>query len=455
MAFKNEAEIVTLIQEMTVLLANFLVYAEGNFVTDFNDVSEAIDAGDDTPEDATMSAALVNVENAMGTVYEAMLELNRTSAAALGRLASCPDLSDPDLCRDFFRQYMTDNSKTILDGGIDKDTATTISGTGAGAGACVISSTDPSGDKIDKGHIETHSLVCTRDFSQGANAGAAHFQIRGEDSSGKRSWEEGGSGVNGESYDYPYGNVRADFGPDQAQAPSGGTISSIGGVNGNLVSNGALENWSGTGTAKLDDWTISAGNTDVTQHTSDPILGDSSAIAAGVFTMYHDFAQSRLKPRSAYALAIKLDRQSSADGTLTVKILDQDAGATHATLTVDVTSLTNDVVSLQKINPFIIPDNAEDLRIQIEWSSRTTGSLKFDDVMVGPATLINGYLETIFDGSYKDSSGNVQGRFKNGDQFDIDTTVGTAGEGEIQNLFFNRPTSRYMPSDESPTWPDA
>ncbi len=392
-----------------------------------------------------------------GAFYNAMVTLNQTAAPALGRLASCPDLGDVNLCLDYFRQYMTDNSKTILDGGIDKDTDTSISGTSAGSGDCVMTSTDVQSDKIDVGHQETLSLVCTKDFSQGATAGAEEFEIRGEDNAGKRPWEEGGSGTNGASYDYPYGNVRADFGADQLRAVSGEVLSAIGpsASAGNLITNGDFEQAiSGTGASKIPNWTINSGDSDLAQETTDPMNGTYSIDATADFEMDHFFTQGRLKPRTAYGIAIKLERQSSADGTLTVKIMDNDEGTTHATLTQNVASLSNDTPTLVTIDPFIIPDNAEDLKVQVELASNTTGTLHIDDVMCGPATLIDGYLICIFDGTYQDTNGYAQGRFKNGDQWDIVTAAGTAGEGEIQNYFFNRPWGRYMPSAEAPTWAD-
>jgi len=453
---------VTLIQEITALMVNYQAYASGNFLTDFDDVSDAIDAGDDAPEDQTIYTALNNVQNAMGSVWSAMLELARSAAPALGRLASCPNLNDPQLCLDYFVQYMVDNSETILDGGIEKDTSTSITGTSAGAGACKMLSTDINSNKIDVGHTEDLTLFCIRDYSQGSTAGAELFEIRGEDNSGKRPWEEGGSGTNGASYDYPYGNVRADFGPDIRRAVSGASLAAIGPSSsaGNLISNGDFESAiSGTGSTKLPSWTISSGDTAVSQITAatssnEAINGTYSIEVNDNFKMDHFFSQGRLKPRTAYGLAVKLTRKTSADGTLTVKIMDADEGTTHATLTQAVGSLSNDTVTLVSINPFLIPDNAEDLKVQVQLASNTTGELIIDDVMCGPATLVDGYFLAIYDGTYLNTSGYAQGRFKNGDQFVIQTTAGTAGEGEIQEYFVNRPWGRYFPSDESPTWAD-
>ena len=455
MAFKSEDQVVTLIRAITAAMVNFQSYAGATFVSDFDTISDAIKAGDDAPEDQALYDALSAVQSSLGAAWTSFIALAQSSAPTLGRLGVSPNLSDPRLDIDYFRQYMTNNAKTFLDGAINKDTATVISGVSAGDGACVMSSLDPNGDKLDIGHLEDMRLVCIQDYSQGAAAGTEVFQIRGEDNTGKRPWEEGGSGTNGASYDYPYGNVLADFSSEQQRARSGGTITSISSSNGNFVLNGNFENpITGTGATKLPDWTINAGDTAITQETADPLLGVYSLLGDANFQMDSFFNQGSLRPRAGYGLAVKLERKNSADGTFTIKIMDSDEGTTHATLTVVLTTLSNDTPTLVVLDPFIIPSNAEDLKVQIQLASNTTGEIKFDDVICGMATLIDGYLIAIIDGTTLDANSYAVGRFKNGDEFLIQTSAGTAGEGEIQHYFFNRSFSRYMPSAEAPTWAD-
>lgn len=456
MAFKSEAQLIALIQAIVAGQVNFDTDATA-FESDFNSISGAIMAGDDAPEDAAMMNALIQLRNAYGNVYAAWLNLARQAVPALGRLAGSPNLADNNLNLDYFRQYMADNSEYILDRGIVKDTASTISGTSAGAGKLTISSTDVDGEKIDVGHVENLSLICNKDVSEGATAGSEEFQIVGEDNVGKFPWEEGGSGTNGASYDYPYGKVRSDFGSGQKRAVSGGIIKSVGGstASGNLLVNGDFETpISGSGATKLPSWNISAGDTAITQETADPIFGTYSISADDNFTMSNILTVGRVKPRAAYFIAIKLERGSSADGTLTVKVMDSDGGTTHATLTQSISALTNSTPVLIQPVIFILPDNAEDIKVQVQLASNTTGTVKIDDVILAPAYLVDGYLLALADGTTQDASGYAQGRFKNGDKFVIQTTAGTSGEGLIQEFFFNRPWGRYMPSAESPTWND-
>lgn len=454
MAFKTRDQVVALMRAVALMLSENNTYADGDFLTNLNAVSTALDAGDDAPEDATIQTALDLVETKMGELFSSMVGLASSLAPVFGRLASCPDLTNTNLNLDYFRQYMTDNGETVLMRGLTYDTAATITGTGAGAGLLTLSKLDPSGKVIDVGRDEDISLICTKDFSQGATAGAEQFTVYGEGGPAY-PWQEGGSS-NTPAYDYTYGNVRADFGAEM-QRLSGQALASVGGATsaGNLMQNGDFEQAiSGTGTTKLPRWTINAGDSTLTQETSDPIFGTYSLAASANFEMDNFTLSQKLKPRVPYFIAIKLERVSSATGTVTVKVMDSDEGVTHATLTQALGSLTNATpVPIQPVI-FILPDTAEDVKVQVELASLAVGTMKLDDVIIAPATYLKGYLAALVDGTTRNASGYANGRFKNGDKFVIQTAVDTAGEGLVQEYIFNRPTGRYMPSAEIPTMPD-
>lgn len=454
MAVRSAAEVADLIQAITEIGYNFETYLTGACTTDLGALETQIAVGDQVPENAAMTAAMTSFITAMGRAFDAWKALSRSSHPALGRLGGSPNLSNFNQNIDYFQAYLVANSIEIEKRGFTKDTAATVSG--SGVGVLSLGSVDLNGDIIDFGNVEDFVLECSRDYASGSTAGAEEFHIRGA-AAGKYPWLEGGSGLSN-SYSYPFGIVPVDFAAAQPKATSGGTLKAVGGSSsaGNLIKNGDFEQpISGTGGTKLPDWTINAGDTTLTQETSDPITGTYSLAATADFEMDHFLAQGRVKPGTFASLAIKVERKSSATGTLTVKLMDADEGTTHGTLTIDISTLTNDTPVVQAIAaPFDVPLSSEDLKVQVELASLATGTIKIDDVMLTQATLVNGYTVAVFDGTTKDASGYSQGRFKKGDTFTIQTT--SAEGGLIQRLFANFSLGRYFRSATSATtdWED-
>jgi len=319
-----------------------------------------------------------------------------------------------------------------------------------------VGSVDLNGDIIDFGHIEDFVLECTTDFAAGSVAGAETFTIKGT-AQGKYPWNEGGSAL-GNSYNYPFGIVTKDFASAQARAGSGSTIKSHSGgsASGNLLRNGDFETAIvGTGVDKLDQWTINAGDGGLTNEDTDPITGIYSINATTDFEMDNFLTQGRVKTGTFVSMGIKVERKASATGTLTVKLMDSDEGTTHGTLTIDISTLSNDTpVVLALAAPFAVPLIAEDLKVQVELASLAVGTIKFDDVMLVPATLANGYTMALFDGTTLDASGYAQGRYKKGDSFTIQTT--SADGGTNQKFFANIALGRYFRSATAATanWED-
>ena len=454
MAVRSAAETADLVQAITEIGYNLHTFLTGTLVTDLDALETQIAVGDLVPENAQITGAMNQFIAAVGRAWEAWKQIPVAAAPALGRLGGSPNLGDFSLNVDYFAKYLVSNSIEIEKRGYTKDTAAAVSG--SGTGVLSVGSTDLNGDIIDYGHVEDFVLRCAKDYADGAVAGAEEFDVVGT-SSRKYPWDEGGSGDSG-SYNYAFGRVTTDFSVNQARSASGNRIKSIGASTaaGNLVTNGDFESAiSGTGASKLPNWTINAGDSTLTQETADPINGTYSLAASDDFEMDHFLSQGRLKPGTFASIAIKVERKSSATGTLTVKVMDNDEGTTHGTLTVDISTLTNDTPVVKALAaPFIVPLTAEDLKVQVELASLATGTIKIDDVMVGPATLVNGYVLALFDGTTQDASGYAQGRYKKGDSFTIQTT--SAEGGLIQKYFGNIALGRYFRSATSATadWAD-
>ena len=453
MAVRTEAETLDLIQAITKLGNQFHTYLTGTAAVDLGALETQIAVGDQVAENPAMTTAMVNFVTQLGTAFESWKALVAASAPALGRLGSCPNLSDLSLNIDYFGKYMVDNSKEIEKRGFVKDTASVVTGSGVGLAAMV--SNDLTGDIIDFGHVEDFTLQCVRDWSDGTPSGREEFLIKGEDS-GIYPWDEGGSSTDS-SYNYPFCLVPTDFSKDQLRNASGGNIKVLGPGSGagNLIRNGDMEiAISGTGTDKLNQWDITTGDTTITEESTDPINGAISLDASANFTMEQNLSQSRVKSGAFYQMGIKIERKSSATGTVTVKLMDRDAGTTHGTLTVDVSTLSNDTPVVSTHVPFFVPKSAKDLKVVVELASLAVGTITFDDVMLGQATLVNGYVIGLVDGTTQDANQDAQGRFKRGDTFVIQTT--SAEGGSTQKYFANMALGRYFRSDVAATadWED-
>jgi len=450
MAVRTETETLDLVRAITKLGNQFHTYLTGTGATDLNALETQIAVGDQVAENSQMTTAMNQFISQLGNAFETWKSIAQASAPALGRLAGSPDLTDFTQNIDTFAQYMVDNSNEIEKRGYTKDTAATV--VGSGAGLLSVGSVDLSGDIIDYGHVEDFVFECDR--VDGVSS--PEFTIKGS-STGKYPWEENGSGLSS-SYNYDFGTVITDFASQQPKAGSGDTIRSIGASSGagNLIRNGDFETpISGTGTDKLSQWTISTGDATITEESTDPINGAYSLDASADFVMDSLLTAGRIQAGTMAALAIKVERKSSATGTLTVKLMDRDEGVTHGTLSITIGSLTNDVpVVLAIAAPFDIPVSAKELKVQVELASLAVGTITFDDVMLANATLINGYTAALFDGTTQDASGNANGDFKKGDTFTVQTT--SAEGGTTQKYFANMGLGRYFRSDVAATanWED-
>lgn len=456
MAYKTEAEIVTLIQQFTVLRENAKAVLPAYVMRDVNNASTALDAGDDTDEDKQSQIALDRVVAQADALMRAVDDAWRSLAPHIGRLVGAANLNDPDLCIAKFHDYLIANSKNVESRGLTKFTSFSAGGSNAGAGVTGILNTDLDSTSMDISHVETITLRCTQDATQGASAGREVFSITGSQSTNKRAWEEGGSGDAG-PYQASYGRGLHEFPPNVKQAS--GQITVVGGSRaaGNLIRNGDFETpISGSGTAKLSDWTISSGDTTVVQASTagtDLINGTYCIKTTGNFSMYQNTTD--LKAGLPYGLSIKARTinggAGTVTGTLTVTVKSQDDVTTYATVSVTIGSLTVNTNTQSTMTTFILPQAHKPLKFVVALASiggtAATPTLAIDDVICSEGVVWDGGRSIfIHDGSNLNSSGMVVSRFKYNDYFTGATT--DAATGLIQ-LAFNQTMGRWVDHDSS------
>lgn len=463
MAYKSQAQNVTLLQELVELREDLRTVLSGEFMTNVNAVSAAIDAGDDAPEDSVSADALDRVVASANALFAAVNELVRTVAPHLGRLAGAADLSDYDLCIAKWNEYLHANAQNVEVSGLTISATCTANGSNVGTGKIIAGLTDGESLVMDIGHIETKTIRCTQDATQGATAGAEVFSIIGTNTVGNL-WDALGSG-NGQGYTGIYGKGSKEWTSAVKQAAQ--TLKSAGASRGagNIVKNGDFEvAISGTGTTKLQDWTISAGDTTVSNGTTagtDLINGATCIKTTGNFTAYQNIANSDMKAGNPYAIGVKLRTinggAGTVTGTFTVKVMSRDGVTTYATLTQAIGSLSVNTNEQPALVYFVLPKQHKDLKIVIELASiggtAATPTLAIDDVILSEATVVDGGRAiAIHDGSNINSSGMVTGRWKYNDEYTTATTGPYTGTNQ---RMFNELFGRYVKHDAAAaTWSD-
>ena len=119
------------------------------------------------------------------------------------------------------------------------------------------------------------------------------------------------------------------------------------------------------------NWTISSGAANLSAETTAPIKGSQSLKASGDFLMYQLLSTNTIKTGTINFIEFWVNGTSGATdltGTLTFKI--KDDSTTHATITVDLSTLTEDTDTKAAYVGFVLPKAVgENLRAEIELAS--------------------------------------------------------------------------------------
>jgi hypothetical protein len=454
MAFKTLTQVQNLVRQLVAMAMLEDVFLDQAFLYRIEKIKDAIEAGDDAPENAAMINAMNVMATRAGEWRESLHPLMRASYRALGRFAGAPDAMQEDEFKhlDYWIEYLRAQDKKYQKRGLTRPSTGTF--TGSGAGKMSVLAVGLNGKLIDCGHIDTITFRCELDQSNGAAAGQQEFLVSGL--ARTWPWQEGGIGVQAGDYKHPYSRVAGD--PIPVIASAGQRIAAVPATNGivNILSNGDFEQaFVGTGTDKIPSWPLTAGTiAHWLAETTDPINGVGSITTTSDGKLAQNIPDGKMRSGGYYGISLKAMVHSTGTpgvtGTVTVKIMDRDEGTTHGTLTLDLATLVNDVKTIIQPAVFALPNNAEQLKCVVELASLggtgTGKTVHLDDVCVSEARMVDGLVVFISDGSYV-SSGNVIGRFVRGDKFTLATTSTDAGKTE--KLFANRSAGRGMNVDTS------
>lgn len=120
---KSKAQLKTLWDELDELLDDTETYLSGEFTTNVNAVSSAIDSGTDEPEDELARDRLKAVWSAAGTFWSSLVELHKVLPKYLGRYAGATSLEDPAKCFAAFHDKITAENEHVESRGFTKFTS--------------------------------------------------------------------------------------------------------------------------------------------------------------------------------------------------------------------------------------------------------------------------------------------------------------------------------------------
>lgn len=363
-----------------------------------------------------------------------------------GKLIDSPGMGpNPDIQRLAIDLYhnMHDNSQTVNGRNITRGSPS-AGGSNVGDGILARLTQDWNQYPLEAGVPEVHYAVCRRD-GLARRYGAEEFEFYGGDAAPDFA-EQLGSGLR---------NVLL---PVLHAGTSGPGAS--------LVRNPSFDVEHGTtdaDTAKVSSWTISSGATSLEESSTIAMAAPGVTVAnsrslefeadAKIVQSLDDVLRRYLSdiymnPRPLFG-AVLLNRQSSCDGTFSLKIGSQ-------AVTVDVTTLTNGAWTwhVWKTDQSCWPQAwlEDDVDIELELSSRTTGTLLVDNLVCNFWTPFNGTFYALRGGTT---------HFLNDDIFTITDTGGALADAEVQWMYAHAMRSilgwrAYLPSNNAgtETWSD-
>ena len=419
-------------------------------------VFDQLTVGDDTPEQSVQFAAMESVIQAANGFYSAVKAACFTLHPTLGRLASSQDLSDSVANLAAFNDYLVTATHEFESRGLTKNAWAATAGN-TGSGEVLQLTTDPAGEEADIAHAGTIQLLCRDDkMTRGVTAGNEVFMVYAT-KAGDYAWVEGGAGVSGGAYEYPYGRGVNEFGDGLETIQTGDEIIAIsaGNTGVNLLQNGDFEAaFQGTGTDKITGCIITgtASHFSLTSTSGDKIKGTYSldnATGGDVLTYYLTAGGMPPKTPFAYTLLYRVPNDGAA-GTITgnLTVVLKDDNTTHQTLTIALGSATLDAVtrgSKMFISPVAVTTN---LRLEVTFpaygGTSTDKRIFIDELILAPLSQIDGQRAIgLFAGATD---------FVYNDAFTASTT--DAATGKMQG-FANRIFGRYFRhAGSSDTWVD-
>ena len=319
-------------------------------------------------------------------------------------------------------------SETVLNRAFTFGTWSAVTGTGTGAIKRLTK--DEYDYTIESGFAELKTAKCYRDATSGGTRHEEEFSIYGE-AAGKDALELNGSGVRTN-----LACLSARTTENYVVNPS---FENVNAPSGTLAAGGVL-GWTESDIANLVTVTSSFYKDNPRSTTSRCLRFSTNA---SIYQRMIDIPLNRWNPAVPLYAQIAFNRESSCDGTLTLTI-----GSTSASVALSAQSgwtvLTFPITTaawFRTWNKSVPSGTLTNSLVKIELSSRTTGTLLIDDLIVGPYTRVDGAWVAMVGGATP---------FLKGDLFTVTDTCADTG---IVQTWLARTFGIYLPhTSGSPTW---
>lgn len=288
-------------------------------------------------------------------------------------------------------KYFVDNSKHVKSRGFSRGSVSAGS-SNVGNGTIKRLTKDERGYDLESSHAEARTLRCIADANTGALRHKEHFELRGT-KAGIDLLAIGGSGlalrdpeicraIDSTDSIFPNAGFSDNTGTQSAGSPY------------TLTANDEITGWTLTSPTnmQLDVDELYRSPAGITSPVSLRLLGNCKLER----NFYDD--SIRLNPNVPYYREIAVMRESSADGTLTLRCGSQD-------ISVAVNTLTNDqwTTLAPSMDEDLWPLNfiEADATFEVELSSNTTGDVVIAEVIFVPMFAFDGVWHVILGGNTK------------------------------------------------------
>lgn len=338
-----------------------------------------------------------------------------------GRLCDLPEAANLDMLVERVIEDLRVAPTLVTSRGFSRGSAS-AGGSNVGNGTISRLTVDEAGYALENSWPETKTARCVSDQNTGAFKHAEVFEFRG---------------VEGP----------LDFiGFPSAGSGEGGKVLITGkhagsGVGGSLLTNSSFDSYNTGASQPIVGWTIdTSANATYGSTSASAYRGNPSSSVDGYLTLTGNVLITQainrrftLNPRVPYRARLMVHRGGTgADGNIILRMGSE-------TKTVDLTTLAANAWAevAMPLDKELYPKgfNEDGLTIEIEWASRTTGSLKIDDCIFAPMDFCDGTWWWLCGGSTP---------FLRDDVFTIADTGGAAGTGVI-NYWLWRAGFRTFP----------
>lgn len=396
-------------------------------------------------------AELANFANAMRAALSGMLTSNVASSVITpilfeyGRILAGAALlgqgSGYRNAADLFRaiyEWFDDNALTVKSRTITFDTSVTFGAGTIGNGAMSRLTVDENTYPLEACHIEKKTFRCRADQNSGAEKHAEVFEFVGT----------------AQAFD---ALLRSSHGSGESTRTVITSKHAGSGTGGSLLTNSSFSEFSSGASPKFTAWTESAGGAQLSQDTtnfyrSHPGAQTNASLkitgGGGTVTIKQPVTAMRVRrldPNTPYFLRVMLNKTigTASGGTVTIRMGSQSTNVTIAALAENWAEL---LIPIGIANWFRNFDE-NDLDIEIEWSSSSSGFLLVDDVLFAPWDLIDGTYWFLRQNAATPTAWIVD------DKLTFTDTGGAPATGKIQYWLWVAGFG-YLPSSGSPTFAD-